>query len=103
MPVATWLDCKLLLVDVPASDVEIALLEIGSPAEIVLEGERRSRHRNVILLRRSAATIGPHDLAAIADGRRPGIGRALRQRQPNRGDGDAGPTGPAAHRAFPAL
>jgi len=103
VPVATWLDCKLLLVDVPASDVEIALLKIGSAAEIVLEGERRARNGRVILLRGSAATIGPHDLAAIAKGRRPGIGQALVQLEPNAADGEACPIGHAAYVDFPGL
>jgi multidrug resistance efflux pump len=103
MPVATWLDCKLLLVDVPASDVEIALLETGSPAEIVLEGERRARHGKVILLRGSAATIGPHDLAAIAKGRHRGIGQALVQLEPSAADSEACPIGHAAYVDFPGL
>ena len=42
-PIIEWIDCSTLLVDVPVSDAEMPLIEHGSPAEIVLEGEPRVR------------------------------------------------------------
>ena len=38
-PVATWVDCNALLVDVPVADAEIPLLRAGSPATVIFEGE----------------------------------------------------------------
>ena len=57
-PVASWIDCSIMLVDVPASDVELALLRKGAAANVVLEGEERVRRGTVALTRGAAATIG---------------------------------------------
>lgn len=76
-PVASWIDCSLLLVDVPLADAEVALLEIGSPARVIFEGESKARSGRVILTRGSAATIARDDLAAIAKGRTQGVAQAL--------------------------
>ncbi|HEX2524882.1 MAG TPA: HlyD family efflux transporter periplasmic adaptor subunit [Geminicoccus sp.] len=73
-PVAKWVDCSIMLVDVPVSDVEAALVRPSMPADVMLEGENRVRRAEVLLARGAAATIGDVDLAAIAKGRRPGIG-----------------------------
>jgi multidrug resistance efflux pump len=32
-PIGSWVDCHILLIDVPVSDVEVALLHKGSPAD----------------------------------------------------------------------
>jgi multidrug resistance efflux pump len=76
-PIGSWVDCHILLIDVPVSDVEVALLHKGSEADVVIEGERRPTHGTVILLRGSASTLGSADLAALAKGRRPNIGQAI--------------------------
>jgi multidrug resistance efflux pump len=102
-PVASWVDCRDLLIDVPISDVEIGLLRPGAPANIVLEGERATRHGTVLLLRGAAATIGAVDLAAIAKGRRPGIGQALVQLRPDPADVAACSIGHAAYVDFPEV
>ena len=78
-----------MLVDVPVSDVAIALLRQGSIAHVVLEGERKTRTGTVILTRGSAGTLGSHDLAALAKGRRAGIGQALVKLIPSPDDPDA--------------
>ncbi len=57
-PIIEWIDCSTLLVDVPVSDAEMPLIEHGSPAEIVLEGEPRVRAATVLLTRGSSATLG---------------------------------------------
>jgi multidrug resistance efflux pump len=102
-PVASWVDCRALLIDVPVSDVEIGLLHPGDAAEIVLEGEAAVRHGTVLLLRGSAATIGGIDLAAIAKGRRPGIGQALVGLSADAADVATCPIGHAAYVDFPGV
>lgn len=99
--VASWVDCRVMLVDVPLSDVEIALLKPGAIAHIVLEGEREQRQGLVMLLRGSAATIGSHDLAALAKGRHPGIGQALVKLEATAADIASCPIGHAAYVNFP--
>ena len=66
----------MLLVDVPVSDIEVALLRPGMMAEVVLEGERNPRQAT-LLVRGSAGTLGLDDLAALAKGRSAGRGQVL--------------------------
>jgi multidrug resistance efflux pump len=102
-PVASWIDCQVMLVDVPLSDVELALLPRGARADVVLEGERRVRRGRLVLTRGAAATIGNADLAALAKGRRPGVGQALVSLEPSPADVEACPIGEAAHVDFPEV
>ncbi len=102
-PVASWIDCRILLVDVPISDIEVALLNIGAGADVVLEGQRKTHHGTVALLRGSAATIGADDLAAIAKGRHPGIGQAIVALPRDPAEIAACPIGHAAHVDFPDI
>ena len=75
--VVEWLDCGILLVDVPVSDVEVALLQIGQPAVVLLEGESTERAARVIQVRGAASTLGRDDLVALAKGRGEGTAQAL--------------------------
>jgi len=102
-PVAKWLDCNVLLVDVPVSDVEAALLRPSMSADVILEGERRVRHAKVLLTRGAAATIGEADLAAIAKGRGSGIGQAILALEQTEADVAACPVGQAAYVDFPEI
>ena len=102
-PIATWVDCTIMLVDAPISDVEAALLDKGSPAHVVLEGERTVRNGTVLLTRGSAGTLGNHDLAAIAKGRRPGVAQALVKLEPSADDVKACAIGHAAYVDFPDI
>lgn len=102
-PVASWIDCGILLVDVPVSDIEVALLKVGASADVVLEGESAMHHGTVLLLRGSAATLSAHDLAAIAKGRHPGIGQAIVGLPPDPAATKACPIGHAAHVDFPDI
>jgi multidrug resistance efflux pump len=102
-PVASWVDCAVLMVDAPVSDVELALLPKAAKADIVLEGETRVRHGTVLLTRGAAATVGSADLAAVAKGRRPGIGQALIKLDSSPADIEACPIGHAAHVDFPGV
>ena len=85
-PVATWVDCGFMLVDVPVSDVELALLETDAPARVVIEGDHKVRVGKVYLTRGAAATIGADDLAALAKGRHPGVGQVLVKLEPSAAD-----------------
>jgi multidrug resistance efflux pump len=102
-PVASWVDCSVLLVDVPLSDVETSLLHVGSAAEVVFEGERKLRRGVVLLTRGSAGILGAHDLAALAKGRRPGIGQAIVKLAADSDDIRACPIGHAAYADFPGI
>lgn len=99
--IATWVDCRVMLVDVPVSDVEAALLRKGSIANVVLEGERALRVGRVLLTRGSAGTLGSHDLAAIAKGRGPGVAQVLVTLEPTAADVEACAIGHAAYVDFP--
>jgi len=100
-PVATWVDCRVLLVDAPISDVGLSLLRPGAPASVVLEGERRARMGTVLLLRGSASTMGASELAAVAKGRHPGVGQAIVKLEPTAADLEVCPVGRAAFVHFP--
>jgi len=102
-PVASWVDCSVMMVDAPVSDVELALLHKGSDADVVFEGERRVRHGTVLITRGSAATIGQADLAALAKGRHPGVGQVLIKLSPSPADIEACPMGLAAYVEFPGV
>jgi len=102
-PIVSWIDCNIMLVDVPVSDVELALLSPGSVADVVLEGERHVRHGTVFLKRGAAATIGQTDLAAVAKGRHPGIGQVLVKLDHSPIDVEACPIGAAAYVDFPEV
>ena len=102
-PVASWVDCSFMLVDVPVSDVELALLRTDAPARIVIEGDSKVRHGKVYLTRGAAATIGEDDLAALAKGRHPGIGQVLVQFEPSAADIWECPIGAAAYVDFPDI
>jgi multidrug resistance efflux pump len=100
-PIASWVDCSVLLVDAPVSDVEMSLLHSGSPADVVIEGERKSRRGSVMLTRGSAGTLGLHDLAAVAKGRRPGLGQVIVKLDATADDIRNCPIGHAAYVDFP--
>jgi multidrug resistance efflux pump len=100
-PVAEWLDCAALMIDVPVSDAEVSLLRPGMDADVILEGETESRAAHVVLTRGSASTLGRHDLAALAKGRHDGVAQVLLEFAPGQ-DGFADcPVGRAAYVDFP--
>ena len=79
-----WANCKDLLVDVPVSDAEVALLSPGMPAEVVLEGERGARDGEIAFLRGSSAIVGRESLVAVADrGTRKSAQAVVRLNEPN--------------------
>jgi multidrug resistance efflux pump len=76
-PVFRWIDCRDVMVDVPISDAEVALISKGMKAEVILEGERTPRTGTVILTRGAASTLDATDIAAVAKGRDRGTGQVL--------------------------
>jgi CRP-like cAMP-binding protein/biotin carboxyl carrier protein len=102
-PIAEWLDCSVMLVDVPASDIEVALLRPGMEAEVVLEGEHQPRQGTILLTRGSAGTLGRDDLAALAKGRSAGRGQVLLQLEPTPVDIATCPIGLSAFVEFPQV
>jgi multidrug resistance efflux pump len=102
-PVAEWLDCNVMLIDVPVADVQLALLHQGMRADVILEGERQVRRGTVLMTRGASATLGSADLAAIAKGRAPGVGQVILTLDHTREDADRCPIGHAAHVEFPEV
>lgn len=100
-PIAAWVDCRVMLVDAPVSDVALSLVRPGGPARVVLEGERRARTGTVLLMRGSAATLGSADLAAVAKGRHAGVGQVIVGLEPTPEDLESCPIGRAAFVHFP--
>jgi multidrug resistance efflux pump len=102
-PVAEWLDCTTLMVDVPVSDAEVSLITPGMRAEVVLEGESRTRNARALLTRGSASTLGRTDLAAIAKGRHDGVAQVLLELPHDPEEFQSCPVGRAAYVDFPDI
>lgn len=102
-PVAEWLDCSVLMVDVPVSDAEVSLIKPGNDANVVLEGETVVRKASVLLTRGSASTLGREDLAALAKGRREGVAQVLLDFSTHRDTIETCPVGRAAYVDFPGV
>jgi biotin carboxyl carrier protein len=102
-PVAEWIDCDVMLVDVPAADVEVGLLRNGMPADVVLEGEREVRKGSVLLTRGAASILGSADLAAVAKGHGDGGGQVIVRLEPTPEDVENCPIGVAAWVDFPEV
>jgi multidrug resistance efflux pump len=101
--IATWVDCRVLLVDAPISDIEAALLAPGAPAQITFEGEDRVRDGTVLMTRGAAATLAGDDLAAIAKGRGPNTAQAIIELTPDETDIAECPIGRGAFVDFPGV
>ena len=102
-PVARWIDCSVMLVDVPAYDAEIGLLHPGMAADVLIEGEQALRHGTVLLTRGGASTLGATDLAATAKGRKPGLGQVIVSLKPTAKDVQKCAVGAAAWVDFPEI
>lgn len=96
-----WIDCAVLLVDVPVSDAELPLIRPGMPAEVVLEGEPQVRTATVQMTRGSSATLGRDDLAAVAKGRTEGVAQVLLTLDAAPSEFEHCPVGRAAYVEFP--
>jgi multidrug resistance efflux pump len=102
-PVAEWLDCSVLMIDVPVSDAEVSLIRPGMAAHVVLEGADEALVASVLLTRGSAATLGRDDLVAVAKGRRDGVAQVLLTLPAEPEAFAECPVGRAAHVDFPDI
>ena len=94
--VAIWIDCSILMIDVPVADAEAALIRPGHKADVVLEGETKVRSATVLFVRGSASTLGLDDLAALAKGRGEGVAQVLLEFSEDSRDFEDCPLGRAA-------
>jgi hypothetical protein len=101
--IATWVDCGVMLVDAPISDLEAGLILPDMPAHVTLEGEDRVREGRVLFTRGAAAVLAHDDLAAVAKGRRSNTGQAIIQLVADAADVEECPIGRAAFVDFPGV
>ena len=66
----TWIDCSRLLVDVPVIDTLAVLVDQGSRAEVLLEGEDKVHPGAVVMSRGSSSRLGKAELASITEWRK---------------------------------
>ena len=66
----TWIDCSVLLVDVPVTETLAVLAQPGMWAEVALQGEAGPREGTVLLSRGSSSTLSNDELASITDWRK---------------------------------
>lgn len=103
LPVAEWLDCSVLMIDVPVADAEVSLIKPGMEADVILEGETETHRVRVLFTRGSASTLGKKDLAAVAKGRRDGVAQVLLEFSDARDSFKVCPVGRAAYVDFPDI
>ncbi|MEM7224396.1 MAG: cyclic nucleotide-binding domain-containing protein [Pseudomonadota bacterium] len=102
-PVAEWLNCSIILVDVPLADIEVPLINVGMEAKVLLDGETTAREGRVLLTRGSASTLGRTDLVAVASGRDADAAQVLVDISPERNEFGACPVGRSAFVDFPSI
>ena len=99
--IARWVDCSIVLVDVPVSDAELPLIKQGMKATVILEGEPQTREAEVLLTRGSTATLDQHNLAALSKGRHEGVAQVIVQIDSTTLGEGVCPVGRAAYVEFP--
>ena len=102
-PIAEWLDCSRLMIDVPVSDAEVSLIKPEMKAEVILEGDTTARRASVLMTRGSAATLSRRDLAAVAKGRGGGKAQVLLEFSHEAAGFKSCPVGRAAFVDFPGI
>ena len=102
-PIAEWIDCSRLFVDMPTSDAQAALIKLGDPATVVLEGSRGTLSAKVALVRGGASVLGVNELASLAKGRQPGDAQVLLELDATGSDFDGCPVGRSAFVDFPGV
>jgi CRP-like cAMP-binding protein len=66
----TWIDCSILLVDVPVTETLAVLAQPGARAEIALEGEDHTREGVVLMTRGSSSQLTTEELATVSEWRK---------------------------------
>ncbi|MEM9105945.1 MAG: HlyD family efflux transporter periplasmic adaptor subunit [Pseudomonadota bacterium] len=95
-----WVDCSIVLVDVPVSDAELPLIRPGMPARVIMEGASREEDATVLLTRGAAASLGRKDLASVAKGRTEGVAQVIVSLEAIDEEAEC-PVGRAAYVGFP--
>lgn len=72
-----WIDCRVLLVDVPVTETLAALLQEGMRAVVLLEGDPASHPASVLLTRGASSRIGRSELASTSRGHKTWTAQAL--------------------------
>jgi CRP/FNR family cyclic AMP-dependent transcriptional regulator len=73
----SWIDCDVLLVDAPVGETLATLLEAGSPAEVILEGDSVKRAATVLLTRGASSRLGKTELASQSTGHHAGTAQVI--------------------------
>lgn len=102
-PIARWIDCDELLVDVPVFDPWLRLLAVGGSGRAMLEGEDIWRDGEIVAVHRSDDVVDARELAAVAKGRDRGAGQVLLKLAATSADFDHCPVGRAAYVHLPEL
>ncbi len=102
-PIARWIDCDELLVDVPVFDPWLWLLAVGGSGQVMLEDDDIWRDGEIVALHRSGDVVDARELATVAKGRDRGAGQVLLKLAATSGDFDRCPVGRAACVRLPDL
>ena len=73
----SWIDCSVLLVDVPVTETLAALLQEGMRATVLLDGDPNSYQATVLQTRGASSRIGRSELASISRGHKSWTAQAL--------------------------
>lgn len=92
----SWINCNVLLVDVPVTETLAALLQAGMRATVLLDGDQTSYQATVLQARGASSRIGPLDLASVSRGHKGWTAQALVAFK----EGEAIPNCPIGRRAF---
>ena len=100
---AEWLNCSVLLVDVPWPDIEMPLVTVGMEANVILDGETTVRKGSVLMTRGSASTLDRKDLVAVAKGRDEDVAQVVIDISHERENFESCPVARAAFVDFPQI
>ncbi|WP_170303804.1 cyclic nucleotide-binding domain-containing protein [Reyranella soli] len=73
----SWIDCRVLLVDVPVTETLAALLREGMRATVLLDGDPTSYGATVLQTRGASSRIGRSELAGVSPGHKNWTAQAL--------------------------
>jgi multidrug resistance efflux pump len=102
-PLVEWLDCRRPLIDVPVSEVGVALLPKGTPAEVRIDGLDGPLSGEVVYVRGAAARLDRGVLAAVAGSSGGADAQVLVALDAGPFDGSDCPVGRAAFVDFPEV
>lgn len=92
----SWIDCGVVLVDVPVTETLAALLQAGMRATVLLEGDPEPYQATVLQTRGASSRIGRRELASVSRGHKSWTAQAVVAIK----DGASVPGCPIGRRAF---